>query len=230
MTRRQLGERRPDDLLDRARRHVRARAGAEDRRPARLDRGPARAVSRSPRSAFVVVDSRERHGDPDDDHPRRQRLRPEPGGDPPRAGPPVVRRPGDAARLARPVDVGGHDDVPPGRLGGRVRGCPPGAAAARLGGGGPGDARRGRAAGRHRTRRVRRGRGLLHPRADVARAARAPRGRRVLGPGPRAGPRSTTTATRRTTRSPRWWSDQTGEDLQPFFDEWLLGATTPDRS
>ena len=28
----------------------------------------------------------------------------------------------------------------------------------------------------------------------------------------------------------RWWSDQTGEDLQPFFDEWLLGATTPDRS
>ena len=27
-----------------------------------------------------------------------------------------------------------------------------------------------------------------------------------------------------------WWSDQTGEDLQPFFDEWLLGATTPDRS
>ena len=25
-----------------------------------------------------------------------------------------------------------------------------------------------------------------------------------------------------------WWSDQTGEDLQPFFDEWLLGPTTPD--
>jgi len=25
-----------------------------------------------------------------------------------------------------------------------------------------------------------------------------------------------------------WWSERTGEDLQPFFDEWLLGAKTPD--
>ena len=25
-----------------------------------------------------------------------------------------------------------------------------------------------------------------------------------------------------------WWSEKTGEDLQPFFDEWLLGPTTPD--
>jgi aminopeptidase N len=27
-----------------------------------------------------------------------------------------------------------------------------------------------------------------------------------------------------------WWSDQTGEDLSGFFDEWLLGETTPARS
>jgi aminopeptidase N len=27
-----------------------------------------------------------------------------------------------------------------------------------------------------------------------------------------------------------WWSEQTGEDLSGFFDDWLLGATTPDRS
>ncbi|MET0524519.1 MAG: M1 family metallopeptidase [Nocardioides sp.] len=25
-----------------------------------------------------------------------------------------------------------------------------------------------------------------------------------------------------------WWSDETGEDLQPFFDDWLLGEETPD--
>jgi aminopeptidase N len=27
-----------------------------------------------------------------------------------------------------------------------------------------------------------------------------------------------------------WWSDRSGEDLSGFFDEWLLGGTTPDRS
>jgi aminopeptidase N len=27
-----------------------------------------------------------------------------------------------------------------------------------------------------------------------------------------------------------WWSDQTGEDLSGFFDDWLLGATTPPRA
>lgn len=27
-----------------------------------------------------------------------------------------------------------------------------------------------------------------------------------------------------------WWSDQTGEDLSGFFDDWLLGETTPQRS
>ena len=27
-----------------------------------------------------------------------------------------------------------------------------------------------------------------------------------------------------------WWSEQTGEDLSGFFDDWLLGETTPDRS
>ena len=27
-----------------------------------------------------------------------------------------------------------------------------------------------------------------------------------------------------------WWSQQSGEDLKPLFDAWLLGATTPDRS
>ena len=26
-----------------------------------------------------------------------------------------------------------------------------------------------------------------------------------------------------------WWSDQTGEDLSGFFDDWLLGETTPER-
>ena len=25
-----------------------------------------------------------------------------------------------------------------------------------------------------------------------------------------------------------WWSEQTGQDLQPFFDDWLLGDQTPD--
>ena len=25
-----------------------------------------------------------------------------------------------------------------------------------------------------------------------------------------------------------WWSEETGEDLQPFFDAWLLGPKTPD--
>jgi aminopeptidase N len=27
-----------------------------------------------------------------------------------------------------------------------------------------------------------------------------------------------------------WWSEQTGEDLSGFFDDWLLGTTTPQRS
>ena len=27
-----------------------------------------------------------------------------------------------------------------------------------------------------------------------------------------------------------WWSEQTGEDLSGFFDDWLLGETTPERS
>jgi aminopeptidase N len=27
-----------------------------------------------------------------------------------------------------------------------------------------------------------------------------------------------------------WWSEQTGEDLSGFFDDWLLGSTTPERS
>ena len=39
--------------------------------------------------------------------------------------------------------------------------------------------------------------------------------------------RPTRTATRRTTTSPSWWSQQTGEDLKPFFDAWLLGKTSP---
>ena len=26
-----------------------------------------------------------------------------------------------------------------------------------------------------------------------------------------------------------WWSDQTGEDLSGFFDDWLLGETTPEQ-
>jgi aminopeptidase N len=27
-----------------------------------------------------------------------------------------------------------------------------------------------------------------------------------------------------------WWSERTGRDLQPFFDAWLLGKTSPSRS
>ena len=27
-----------------------------------------------------------------------------------------------------------------------------------------------------------------------------------------------------------WWSERTGEDLSGFFDAWLLGETTPERS
>ena len=26
-----------------------------------------------------------------------------------------------------------------------------------------------------------------------------------------------------------WWSERSGQDLRPFFDDWLLGETTPAR-
>ena len=35
---------------------------------------------------------------------------------------------------------------------------------------------------------------------------------------------------RRLRRHHAWWSEQTGEDLTGFFDDWLLGETTPERS
>ena len=68
----------PITYWTRAWQHVRARAGADGRRPARLDRGAAGAVSLllAGRSRGRL---RDRHGDPDDADPRRQRLRPEPG-------------------------------------------------------------------------------------------------------------------------------------------------------
>ncbi len=101
-------------------RQVRAR-----RSPAGLDRAEARAVS-----LLLTRHSRrrrdERHGDPDDGDPRQQLLHPVAGGDPARDRAPVVRRPGDAAGLARPLDVRGHGDVPAGELGVRARGYRPG--------------------------------------------------------------------------------------------------------
>ena len=45
-----------------------------------------------------------------------------PRGDRARARAPVVRRPGDPHRLARPLDERGHGDVPPGHVGGRAGG------------------------------------------------------------------------------------------------------------
>ena len=91
-------------------------SAAGGRRRAGLDRGPARAVpvllarDRARRLA-------QRHGDADDDHAGRHRLHDLARGDRPRDGPPVVRRPGHAGRLARRVDERGHGDVPPVRRG-----------------------------------------------------------------------------------------------------------------
>ena len=78
------------------------------------------------------------------------------GGGAARAGAPVVRRPGDAQRLARRVDERGHGDVPPGHVAGRAGrhlgraadGRVGGVERTRAGGRGP--------AGRLRARRLRR--------------------------------------------------------------------------
>ncbi len=93
------------------------RAALHPRGP-RLGRGQARPLP-------VVVARRpprrlpERHGDPDDDHAGRHPLRHQQGRARPRDRPPVVRRPGHAVRLERPLDERGHGDVPPARLAGR---------------------------------------------------------------------------------------------------------------
>ena len=70
---------------------------------------------------------------------------------------------------------------------------------------------------------------LLLPRADVARAAPADRRRRVLRGCCASGrpTRRTTPPTGRSTCS--WIEAETGEELCAFFDDWLLGETTPPR-
>ena len=230
MTGDRVGERGPDHLLDRARRRPRARPGAERRRPARLDRGRGSGRTPSPRSGILVVDSMSG---------METQTMVTLGNNDYILSPavilhemvaPVVRRPGDAARLARPLDVGGHGDVPPGDLGVRAR-------ASRSG------TRLDDWAAEDQEIRDESG-----PPADYDPATFGEtnvyfipalmwdqlRERigddRVLGAGPRAGRRSTTTATRRTTRSPAGGPSRPARTCSRSSTTGCWARQTPDRS
>ena len=71
-------------------------------------------------AGVLVTDSQSGMETQTHDHARRQRLRPLQAGARARARAPVVRRPDRPDRLARRLDERGHDDVPPGALGGRA--------------------------------------------------------------------------------------------------------------
>ena len=120
--------------------------------------------------------------------------------DRPRDRAPVVRRPGHADRLARPLDERGHGDVPPARLAGRGHrrrrstrsSSRSRRTRARVA---PGQ----RAAGGLRPEDVRRDPGVLRPRADVGRRSAAGSATRRSGrwcaPGRRTTPTAAATAT-----------------------------------
>ena len=85
--------------------------GAAHEGRARVGRGEARRLP-----VLVGRDAgraeQQRDGDADPDHARQQRVHAQRRGAGARAGPPVVRRPGRAARLARRVAQRGHHHVP----------------------------------------------------------------------------------------------------------------------
>ncbi|UMG94540.1 hypothetical protein [Nocardioides sp. TF02-7] len=114
---------------------------------------------------------RERHGDPDHGHPRRHRVHDVAAGRGARARAPLVRRHRQPGGLERRLDERGHDDVPPGHVGGRGRGHHGRGEDGPVGRHGEQRARLRRTAGPLRRGQVRRRQHLLRPGADVARAA-----------------------------------------------------------
>ncbi len=136
----------------------------------RLDREQARPLPvRHPGHGRHRVE--QRHGDPDDGDPGQHRLRPVPAGDHARAGPPVVRRPGLACRLARRVAQRGHDHADAVALRGRPRHLATRRHPRQRPRRRPVVPRRLRTARRLRPAAVRQHQHLLHSRRDVERAA-----------------------------------------------------------
>ena len=168
----------------------------------------------------------QRHGDPDDDHAGQHRLHDGAGHDRPRDRAPVVRRPGHARRLARPLDERGHGDVPPVRL--AVRDDRHAARAAAD----PGRDVRApvaegqRSAGDVRPEDLRGDPGVLRPRADVGRDPSPRRRRHVLGDGARLAVADPDGSSNRDDYLP-WIEEQTGAELSDLFDGWLFAKRSP---
>ena len=222
--------RRPDHLLDPARtspsccaRLREAPAGAG------VGRGATRAVPVRHASGFLVVDSAERHGDPDDDHARRHRSTP-----PRRRCSSTRWRTTGTATRSRPVDWRdvwmneGMATYLQGVWTAEDAGTPLESIIDSWADVRRRAARGRRPAGRLRPGRVRRRQRLLQRRGDVGRDAQAARRRRVLAAGARVagGARQRQRRLRRHHR--RGGRSESGEDLSELFDDWLLGETTPD--
>ncbi len=93
-----------------------------------------------------------------------------------------------------------------------------------------GGARHRRPAGRLQPRHVRLLQHLPRPGVHVARAAAEDRRRRaVLGDRARLAASQDNTSTDRETLY-AYWEQETGLELSAFFDDWILGTTTPPRS
>ena len=167
---------------------------------------------------LVVTDSHERDGDPDDGHARQQRLRPLAAGDRARARPPVVRRPGVAGRLERRLAQRGHDDADAVDVRGRAR-HPPAARRRSRTRAPPTRACATTTARPGRTTRSSSAASNIYytPGADVERAARRARRRRVLPDRPVvAGPSNDNTSVTRD-QIFEHWETETGRELSDFF-------------